>query len=78
VIAIVVMLAAALTVGLPADVAVAADVLDVPSVAVLGGETVTQTSKLAPATRSGVAVIAVPQLELEKVTGNVPPVELKL
>jgi hypothetical protein len=59
----VVIVAEPLTLGLAEDVAVTVDVLEVPSVAEVGGVTLTQTLNVPPAVRSGVAEIAVVQVE---------------
>ena len=76
--AIVVIDADALTVGLPAEVAVTVDVLDVPSAAVAGAATLTQTSCVAPAARLAVAVIEVVQVESKKLVAKVPPDDVRL
>src|SRR5215470_910946 len=75
--AIVVIAAEALSVE-AADAAVTDEVLEVPSVAVVGGVTRTQTLNVAPAARSGVEAICVTQVGSKKVTGNVPPLEVRL
>ena len=72
------MEAEALTVGEPAEVAVTVDVLEFPSVADVGGVTLTQTLDEPPAAMFGVAVIAVVQVGSKKVTGKVPPLEDRL
>ena len=54
------------------------DVLEFPSVADVGGVTLTQTLDEPPAAMFGVAVIAVVQVGSKKVTGKVPPLEDRL
>ena len=61
-----------------AEAAITVDVLDVPSVAVVGGVTLTHMAAVAPATRSGVAVIGVAHAESKNVTGKVPPADDRL
>ena len=58
--------------------AVTVEVLETPSAVEAGGVTLTQTSKVAPAPRLGVAVIAVEQVASKNVTGNVPPLADRL
>ena len=60
--AIVLMVADALVVGLPAEVAVTAEVLDVPSVAPAGAATFTQKVAVAPATIEVVVLVGVVQV----------------
>jgi hypothetical protein len=67
------MLPEALTVGLPADVAVTVDVLLVPSVAVDGTLTFTHTFTDPPAGIAEVVVSAVVHVESKTVAGKVPP-----
>ena len=54
------------------------DVLDVPSAAVAGAATLTQTSCVAPAARLAVAVIEVVQVESKKLVAKVPPDDVRL